>query len=103
MTKINHNALIALFSGKISNLVFRRRGNKTTAYILSPRKTPLSEKQKAAQQQFSEAVAMAKQALQKESERQKFKELAKKQKKASAYGAAVSYYYKQIRAGEPIN
>ena len=128
MAKVGNNIVTTGLSGKLGNLiVFRNRGGKTIV-SKTPRKkeqepseaqeqhqlrfqeailygkTSITDPlQKAARQQFSEAVALAKQALQKESERQKFKKLAKKQKKASAYGAADSYYYKQIRTGESIN
>jgi hypothetical protein len=98
MTKITHNVLVSLLSGQIGNMVFRKHGNKVTAYFRSPRKNPPTDKEKQARQYFAEAVALAKQALSDEAGRRKFGKLAKKEKKISAYGAAVSYFYKQIRA-----
>ncbi len=96
MAKIDGNLVTLGLRGKVGNLVFRRRGNKTTVYVLSERKAPLSEKQKQAQQNFAAAVALAKQALSNEPERRWFEELAKKKGRESAYSAAVSHYLKQI-------
>ena len=96
MAIVTNNIVTTGLSGKVGNLVFRRRGNKTTAYIQSPRKVPLSEKQKIAQLHFREAVARAKQALSVETERKEFEKLAKKEGKESAYSAAISYFNKQI-------
>ncbi|HAZ02753.1 MAG: hypothetical protein A2W90_07375 [Bacteroidetes bacterium GWF2_42_66] len=96
MATVTNNIITLGLSGKVGNLVFRRRGNKTTVYIQSPRKAPLSEKQKQAQQRFAEAVALTKQALNDESERRKFEEMAKKEGKESAYSAAIAYFCKQI-------
>jgi len=94
-TVVNNLATTGL-RGKVGNLVFRRRGNKTTVYIRSPRKAPASENEKQARQHFAEAVALAKQALNNGTERQRFEELAKKEGRESAYSAAVSYYFRQI-------
>ncbi len=99
MTKITNNVLISLLSGKLGKLVLRKHGNKVSAYFLSPGKDSPTEKQKQARQYFAEAVALAKQALSNEAGRRRFMKLAKKEKKSSAYGAAVSYYYKQVSAG----
>ncbi|MGV8092293.1 MAG: hypothetical protein AB2L24_10565 [Mangrovibacterium sp.] len=96
MTKITNNVLTSLLSGKFGKLVFRKHGNKVTAYFLSPQKDSPSEKQRESRQDFAEAVALAKQALSDEAGRRKFGKLAKKEKKTSAYGAAVSYFYKQV-------
>ena len=76
MAIVTNNIVTMGLSGKVGNLVFRRRGNKTTAYIQSPRKVPLSEKQKIAQLRFREAVARTKQALSVEAERNEFEKLA---------------------------
>ena len=92
MATVTNNIVTLGLSGKVGNLVFRRRGNKTTVYVQSPRKAPLSEKQKQAQQRFAEAVSLAKQALSDESGLRKFEELAKKEGKESAYSAAVAYF-----------
>jgi hypothetical protein len=78
MATVTNNIVTTGLSGKVGNMVFRRRGNKTTAYIQSPRKVPLSEKQKIAQLHFREAVARTKQALNIDAERKEFEELAKK-------------------------
>ena len=86
------NIITAGLRGKVGNLVFRKRGKKTTVYVLSARKKPLSEKQKKAQQQFARAVALAKQALANESEYKRFREMAESQGKESAYSAAVAYF-----------
>jgi hypothetical protein len=73
MATITNNIVTTGLSGKVENLVFRRRGNKTTAYIQSPRKAPLSEKQKIAQLHFIEAAARTNQALSVNVKRDKFK------------------------------
>jgi hypothetical protein len=96
MAKVEDNLLTLGLRGKVGNLIFRRRGNKTTVYILSDRKTALSEKEKQNRQHFSEAVAQARQAISNETDRQRFEILAKKEGKESAYSAAISYYLKQI-------
>ena len=92
MAKVEGNIVTTGLRGKVGNLVFRRRGNKTTAYILSERKKPLTEKQIQAQLRFRAAVALAKQALSNEKERERFKEMARTQGKESAYSAAVAYF-----------
>ena len=97
MARVSHNVITEGLRGKVGNLVFRKRGNKTTVYILSDRKAPLTEKQKKAQQRFSKAAAMAKDALKNESELEHFSELAKKTGKESAYSAAVSYYMNSLK------
>jgi hypothetical protein len=97
MARVRENIVTTGLSGKIGNLVFRTRGKKTSVYIMSPRKSPPSEKQKLAQQQFSEAVAQARHSLSTTGERLRFEEMARREGKESAYSAAVSYYYRQIR------
>ncbi len=97
MATVTNNIVTKGLSGKVGNLVFRIRGSKTTAYVMSPRKAPLSKKQTEAQLEFRVAVARAKAALSIEAERAHFKELAKKEGKESAYSAAVAYFFKQIR------
>ena len=72
------------------------RGKKTTAYVMSPRKAPLSNKQIEAQTDFREAVVRAKMALSIDADRAHFGELGRKEGKESAYSAAVAYYFKQI-------
>jgi hypothetical protein len=100
MAKVDENLATLGLRGKVGNLVFRRRGNKTTVYALPKREAAFSEKQKQAQQNFAEAVARAKQSLSNEPERRRFEELAKKKRKESAYSAAISYYFKQIHRNE---
>jgi hypothetical protein len=95
MALVDNNIVTKGLRGKVGNLVFRRRGNKTTVYVLSPRKAPLSEKQQKAKQQFSIAVNMASIALRDKKERKRFEELARQIGKESAYGAAVSYFMKK--------
>ena len=96
MATVTNNIVTTGLSGKVGNLVFRRRGKKTTAYVLSPRKKPLSEKQIESQIDFRVAVMQAKKALSIDAEREQFEKLAKKEGKESAYSAAVSYYFKLI-------
>ena len=84
MATVTNNIVTTGLTGKVGNLVFRRRGKKTTAYVLSPRKGPLSEKQIEAQIDFREAVVLAKNALSIEAEREQFEKLAKKEGKESA-------------------
>jgi len=96
MATVTKNLATTGLSGKVGNLVFRRRGNKTTVYVRSLRKAPATENEKQARKHFAEAVARAKQALSNDTERKKFEELAKKERKESAYSAAVSYYFRQI-------
>ena len=96
MATVTNNIVTTGLTGKVGNLVFRRRGKKTTAYVLSPREKPLSEKQIESQIDFRVAVMQAKKALSIDSEREKFEKLAKQEGKESAYSAAVSYYFKLI-------
>jgi hypothetical protein len=49
MTKVDRNIITSGLRGRLDNLVFRTRGSKTSVYVLSERKAPLSEKQRAAQ------------------------------------------------------
>lgn len=95
MATVKNNLATMGLAGKVGNLIFRKRGNKTTVYVQSPRTKPLSEKQKNAQRLFARAVANAKTALADDAERQKFEEMAKNSGKESAYSAAVSYFYRQ--------
>jgi len=96
MATVTNNIVTTGLTGKVGNLVFRRRGKKTTAYVQFPRKGPLSEKQIESQIDFRVAVMQAQKALSIDSERDKFKKLAKKEGKESAYSAAVSYFFKQV-------
>jgi hypothetical protein len=92
MAKVDGNIVTTGLRGKVGNIVFRRRGNKTTAYVLSERKKPLTEKQIKAQLRFRAAVALAKQALSDQRERKRFEEMARSTGKESAYSAAVAYF-----------
>lgn len=92
MAQVANNLVTQGLTGKLGNLVFRRRGNKTSVYLLSPRKALPSEKQKEAQLRFAEAVLQAKQVLADAAERQKFEELAREEGKESAYCAAIAYF-----------
>jgi len=92
MAKVENNLVTNGLRGKVGNLVFRKRGKKTTVYVLSKRKAPLSKRQVEAQLRFSEAVRLAREALTDAAERKKFKKMAKRKGKASAYSAAVSYF-----------
>jgi len=96
MATVTNNIVTKGLTGKVGNLVFRRRGDKTTAYVLSPRKVPQSKKQIEVQTEFREAVVRAKMALSIDSDREHFEELAKKEGKESAYSAAVAYFFKLI-------
>jgi hypothetical protein len=95
MAIVENNIISKGLRGKVGNLVFRRRGNKTTAYVQSPRKAPFSEKQKVEQMRFSAAVGLAVKALNDADTRKKFEEMAISKKKESAYSAAISYYLTQ--------
>lgn len=95
MATVKNNLATMGLAGKVGNLVFRKRGDKTTVYVQSQRTKPLTEKQKKAQLLFAQAVAKAKQALKDPIELMKFEELAKRTRKESAYSAAVSYFCKQ--------
>lgn len=92
MAIVDKNIITEGLRGKVGNIIFRRRGDKTTAYTMSPRKVSLTEKQKSAQIRFAEAVALAKQAMNNETEKKKFQEMANNLGKESAYSAAVAYY-----------
>ena len=92
MAKVENNIVTLGLRGKIGNLVFRKRGNKTTAYILTPRTSPASRKQKEAQAKFGEAVRKAISALQDADTRNRFVKLAKKEGRESPYSAAISYF-----------
>ena len=92
MARVDNNIVTQGLRGRIGDLIFRKRGKKTTVYAFSPRKAPLSKKQVEAQLRFSEAVKMAREALGNETEQKKFKKMAKDKKKESAYTAAISYF-----------
>ncbi len=94
MARVGRNVITQGLQGRVDNIVFRKRGKKTTAYALSPRKAPLSEKQKEAQLAFSEAVNLAVNAMKDPEEKKKFGKMARAMKKESAYGAAISYFMK---------
>lgn len=95
MAIVDQNILVKGFRGKVSNIIFRRRGNKTTVYLRSSREKPFTENEKKAQTSFSIAVALAKNAMNNESERLRFEKLAKSEGKESAYSCAVSYFMKE--------
>ncbi len=95
MAIVDNNILVKGLHGKVGNIIFRRRGNKTTAYVRSSREKPFTVNEKNAQTNFSIAVALAKNAMNNESDRLRFKELAKKEGKESAYSCAVSYFMKE--------
>ncbi len=95
MAIVRNNIITQGLRGKVGNLVFRNRGGKTTAYVQSPRKAPLTGKQKAAQLRFSLAVRKAVNALKDAETRKKFKKMAVRKGKESAYSAAISYFIKK--------
>jgi hypothetical protein len=43
MAIVDDNIVTKSLHGKLGNLVFRRRGNKTTSFVFLPRKVPLSD------------------------------------------------------------
>jgi hypothetical protein len=92
MAIVKKNLVTEGLRGRVGNLIFRIRGKTTMVYPYSKRKTPLSKEQVNAQVRFAEAVRMARGALTDKAERKKFKKMAKREGKASAYGAAISYY-----------
>ncbi len=94
MAQVDNNIVTQGLRGKVGNLVFRKRGNKTTVYVMTERKAPLTVKQKEAQLRFAGAVALARQAMKDEKELKRFTKMAKKIGKESAYSAAVSYFMK---------
>lgn len=95
MAIVDNNILVKGFHGKVGNIIFRRRGNKTTAYVRSSREKPFTDNEKKAQTNFSIAVALAKNAMNSESERLRFETLANSEGKESAYSCAVSYFMKE--------
>jgi hypothetical protein len=92
MATYTNNGIIDGLHGKVGDLVFRTRGNKTSVYTLSSRQTALSEKQLQAQLRFAAAVKSAKEALLDHTKRKEFEEMAQIQGKTKAYNAAVSFY-----------
>jgi hypothetical protein len=92
MAKVGNNLLTRGLQGKVGNLVFRKRGKKTTVFVLSPRTVPFSLKQKESQSKFAEAVRLARKALSDETEKKRFQKMAVSKGKESAYSAAVSYF-----------
>ena len=100
MAKVDSNIITTGLRGKVGNIIFRKRGNKTTAYVLSPRKTPFNDNQVSAQQRFAQAVAMARESLQNKDKLKKFTKMARKENKESAYSAAVSYYMKNLKPSD---
>jgi hypothetical protein len=91
----DHNILVKGLHGKIGNIIFRRRGNKTTAYVRTDREKPFTANEKRAQKNFSIAVALAKNAMNIESEKLRFEKLAKSEGRESAYSCAVSFFMKE--------
>ncbi|NJK85496.1 MAG: hypothetical protein HC906_05565 [Bacteroidales bacterium] len=63
MAKIDKNTLFENITGKLGNVVFRKTGEKTSVYILSPRSVPFSKNQKNSQERFRKAVLMAQEAM----------------------------------------
>jgi hypothetical protein len=92
MATYKKNNIIDGLQGKVGDLVFRTRANKTSVYTLSPRKTALSEKQLQAQLRFAIAVKSAKEALLDPTKRKEFEEMAQRLGKTKAFYAAVSFY-----------
>jgi hypothetical protein len=92
MATVRNNVLTSGLQGKVGNVIFRRRGNKTTAYVMSPRKAGFSKRQKDAQSRFAAAVRFAREALSNETERLKFQKMAVSKGKESAYSAAISWF-----------
>ena len=92
MARVGNNIITIGLQGKVGNLIFRRRGEKTSTYVMSPRKKALSKGQTEAQLRFSAAVKLARAAINDPVEREKFAKMARKMKKESAYTAAVSYF-----------
>lgn len=92
MARVKDNIVTTGLSGKVGNIVFRKRGHKTTAYVLSSRKAPLSEKQKDAQLRFAAAVASARKALKDPVEVKRFEQIAVQTKKESVYSAAIAWF-----------
>jgi hypothetical protein len=95
MAKVKKNLLTQGLSGAVGNMVFRTQGEKTSVYILTPRKTGLSNEQKEANNEYKLAVANAKQSINNPQERIKFEQMAKKERKRNAYQAAISFYLKK--------
>lgn len=95
MAKVENNIVTTGLSGKLGNIVFRKRGDKTMVYVLSENKTPASAQQKDARKKFGRCVAKAKAALADESEKERFSQLAEKMGKASAYSAAIAYFMQE--------
>jgi hypothetical protein len=96
MARVQGNIITTGLRGKVGNLVFRKRGKKTTAYIMSERKVPLSKAQKDAQIRFAQAVALAKEALQHDEQRLAFEKMAKTKGRESAYSAAVAHFMSKV-------
>lgn len=99
MAKIDKNSIFENITGKLGNIVFRKSGEKTSVYILSPRSVPFSKNQEKFQQRFRTAVSMAKKALSNEEEREKFEKMALGKGK-KAYNVAVSYFMKELKNAE---
>ena len=97
MAKIKGNIVTEGLSGKVGQLVFRKRRGKTTAYVLSPSKKTATPKQEESRLRFAAAVTQARQALQNPAELKRFEQLAVKTGKESAYSAAISWFM-----GQPI-
>jgi hypothetical protein len=94
MAKNNKNIVIDGLTGKVGNLVIRKRNGKTSVYVITNPSVPYTEKQKLAQQKFASAVKQAKEALKDAEQRKQFEILAKKTKNESIYSAAVSWFMK---------
>jgi hypothetical protein len=95
MAIVQKNLVTEGLRGRVGNLIFRIRGKTTMTYHYTKRKAPLSKDQVDAQIRFAEAVRKARAALADPAEKKKFKKMAKREGKASAYGAAVSYFMLQ--------
>lgn len=94
MSKVDLNALVTGFRGKLGNAVLRRRGSQTYITQKPNRSAPLSEKQKAHTERFRRAAAYAKSRLEDPTLRAEYAALAKDKEATSAFNMAVRDYLK---------
>jgi hypothetical protein len=95
MSKVDLNALVNGFSGKLGNAVLRRRGGRTYIAQRPKERTEMSDKQKAHQEKFRRAAAYAKGRMLDPVAKAEYENLAKQKEFMSAFSVAVTDYLKQ--------
>jgi len=95
MSKVELNALVNGFSGRIGNAVFVRRGNRTLLSSRPKKRTSEpTEKEKAQRDLFRRAAAYAKARMSDPAAKAEYAAIAANKESISAFTAAVTDYLK---------